>query len=72
MVTAVTKGISKLADRINLPIRITVEKGNLNDQTHFKNTYHQINNRLRKGSLVVFDKGTNSLENTALIRADEM
>ncbi|NOQ48002.1 MAG: IS1634 family transposase [Methanococcoides sp.] len=68
----ITIGISELADPINLPFGITVEKGNLNDQTHFKKTYHQVNRRLRKGSLVVFDKGANSIENTALIRADEM
>jgi transposase len=68
----ITIGISELADPINLPIGITVEKGNLNDQTHFKKTYYQINKRLRKGSLVVFDKGANSIGNTALIRADEM
>ena len=68
----ITIGISELADPINLPIGITVEKGNLNDQTHFKKTYHQVNKRLRKGSLVVFDKGANSIGNTALIRADEM
>ncbi|MCM1986348.1 IS1634 family transposase [Methanococcoides seepicolus] len=68
----ITIGISELADPINLPIGITVEKGNLNDQTHFKKTYHQVNKRLRKGSLVVFDKGANSIENTGLIRADEM
>jgi transposase len=68
----ITIGISELADPINLPIGITVEKGNLNDQTHFKTTYHQVNKRLRKGSLVVFDKGANSIDNIALIRADEM
>ena len=68
----ITIGISELADPINLPIGITVEKGNLNDQTHFKKTYHQVNKRLKKGSLVVFDKGANSIENTSLIRADEM
>jgi transposase len=68
----ITIGISELADPINLPIGMTVEKGNLNDQTHFKKAYHQVNKRLRKVSLVVFDKGANSIDNIALIRADEM
>jgi transposase len=68
----ITIGISELADPINIPIGITVEQGNLNDQTHFKKTYHQVNKRLRKDSLVVFDKGANSIDNIALIRADEM
>jgi len=65
-------GITELADPINFPFGITVEKGNLNDQTHFKKTYQQVNKRLKKGSLVVFDKGANSTTNIALIRADEM
>ena len=44
--------------------------GNLNDQTHFKKTYQQSSNRLREGSLVIFDKGANSVANTQMIRAD--
>lgn len=65
-------GISELADPINVPIGITVEQGNLSDQTHFKRTYQQVNRRLKQGSLVVFDKGAHSVDNTAMIRADEM
>jgi transposase len=68
----ITLGISELADPINVPIGITVDKGNLNDQKHFRKTYQQVNKRLKQGSLVVFDKGANSIENTALVRADEM
>ena len=37
-----------------IPIGMTIEPGNLNDQTHFKKTYHQSSNRLREGSLVIF------------------
>jgi transposase len=66
----ITLGISELADSINLPSGITVEKGNLNDQNHFKKTYHQVNKIIGKDSLVVFDKGANSIDNIALIRAD--
>jgi transposase len=68
----ITIGVSELSDPINIPIGFTVEQGNVNDQTHFKKTYRQINKRLRKNSLVVFDKGANSKGNTSLIRADEM
>ncbi|AEH60669.1 transposase [Methanosalsum zhilinae DSM 4017] len=68
----ITLGISELADPINVPIGITVEQGNLSDQTHFKRTYQQVNRRLKQGSLVVFDKGAHSVDNTAMIRADEM
>ncbi|ODV48850.1 hypothetical protein SAMN06295989_11140 [Methanohalophilus euhalobius] len=68
----VTLGISELAKPINVPVGITVEKGNLNDQKHFKKTYQQVNRRLNRGSLVVFDKGAHSVDNTSLIREDEM
>ncbi|MDN5309136.1 MAG: hypothetical protein PWP14_530 [Methanolobus sp.] len=68
----ITLGIAELADPINVPIGITVEQGNLHDQKHFRKTYQQVNKRLKQGSLVVFDKGAHSIENTALIRADDM
>lgn len=64
--------ISELADPIHVPIGVTVEKGNMNDQTHFKKTYQQVSNKLEENSLVVFDKGANSIANIALVRADKM
>lgn len=68
----ITLGISELADPINVPIGITVEQGNLQDQKHFRKTYQQVNSRLKQGSLVVFDKGAHSIGNTTLIRKDEV
>lgn len=68
----ITLGVSELADPINLPVGITVEKRNVPDQTHFKKTYQQVKSRLNKESLVVFDKGANSIKNLALIKEDEM
>ncbi|WP_319506633.1 transposase [uncultured Methanolobus sp.] len=68
----ITIGVAELADPINVPIGITVEKGNLQDQKHFKKTYYQVNNRMEQGSLVVFDKGAHSKGNIDLIREDEM
>ena len=65
-------GVTELSDPINIPIGMTIEPGNLNDQTHFKKTYQQSNNRLREGSLVIFDKGANSVVNTQMIRADNL
>jgi transposase len=53
-------------------VGITVEQGNLNDQKHFKKTYQQVNRRMKRVSLVVFDKGAHSVDNTSLIREDEM
>ncbi|WP_409199113.1 hypothetical protein [Methanospirillum lacunae] len=51
---------------------MTIEPGNLNDQTHFTKTYRQSRNRLREGSLVIFDKGANSVANTQIIQADNL
>jgi len=68
----ITMGVSELADPINIPIGLTIEPGNLNDQTHFKKTYRQSSGRLKEGSLVIFDKGANSITNIAMIRADNL
>ncbi len=68
----ITVGISELAGPINIPIGITVNKGNLNDSKHFDDTYKQINEWLKPGSLIVFDKGAHSKKNIDLILADKM
>ena len=68
----ITVGLSELADPINVPIGLTVEPGNTNDQNHFEKTYRQVRDRLKEDSLVIFDKGANSITNTAMIRADNM
>jgi len=51
---------------------VTVKPGNVNDISHFSATYGQVRNRLRKGSLVIFDKGGHSKKNVELILADKM
>jgi len=68
----ITIGVSELIDPINVPIGITVEPGNVNDQKHFQKTFRQVNKRLKKGSLVIFDKGANSINNISLIRKDAL
>jgi transposase len=68
----ITLGITELADPINIPIGLTIEPGNTNDQKHFEKTYLQVKDRLKKDSLVIFDKGANSIENTAMIRTDNL
>jgi len=68
----ITLGVSELSAPINLPVGITVEKGNMNDQTHFKKTYQQVKDRLKDNSLIVFDKGANSIDNLDLIKGDGM
>jgi transposase len=65
-------GVSELSEPINVPIGLTIAPGNTNDQTHFEKTYLQVKDRLKRDSLVVFDKGANSLTNTAMIRADNL
>ena len=39
---------------------------------HFAETYDQIRDRLKPGSLITFDKGANSKTNIDLILADKM
>ncbi|RQD92312.1 IS1634 family transposase, partial [Methanosalsum natronophilum] len=65
----ITLGITEVAEPINVPIGITTEKGNVADQTHFKATYDQVKKHLEKDSLVVFDRGANSLTNTQMVLA---
>jgi transposase len=56
-------GLAELASPINVPIGMTVREGNVNDQVHFDDTFNQVKDRLRKGSLVTFDQGANRKEN---------
>ena len=60
----ITVGMSELSHPINIPIGITVREGNVNDQVHFKDTFEQVKDRLKEGSMVVFDQGANRKENT--------
>lgn len=59
----ITVGVSELAQPINIPIGMTVREGNINDQVHFNDTFDQVKDRLRPGSLVVFDRGANRKPN---------
>ena len=44
-----------------------MNKGNVLDLEHFSDTYTQVKRRLKKGSLVVFDKGANTTDNLKII-----
>jgi transposase len=68
----ITVGISELASPINVPIGLTVNAGNINDQKHFDATYSQVKRKLKPGSLVVFDKGADSKGNNETILNDKM
>ena len=66
----ITVGVSELKKPINIPIGITVNKGNVLDLQHFPETYNQVKSKLKKGSLIVFDKGANTIDNIKLIQED--
>lgn len=59
----ITMGISELSKPINVPIGMTVREGNVHDQIHFDDTFGQVKDRLREGSIVVIDQGANRKEN---------
>jgi len=55
-----------------LPVGLSIQPGNINDQTHFKITYQQIKPGLRTGSVLVFDAGATGAPNLDLLVADKM
>lgn len=68
----ITFGVAQLRKPINIPIGLTIDKGNVNDQTHFRTTFDQVKSRLETDSLVVFDKGGNGKENINSVIASKM
>jgi transposase len=68
----ITFGVTELRNPINIPIGLTIQEGNVNDQKHFQTTFHQINNCLKKNSTIVFDKGANSKKNLDFVIASKM
>lgn len=68
----ITVGISQLSAPMNIPVGLTVQSGNVNDQTHFKSTFLQVCSRLKENSRVVFDKGGQSKDNLNLVLAHKM
>src|SRR3989338_3690668 len=68
----ITIGISQLSAPMNIPVGLTVQSGNINDQTHFKSTFLQVCSVLKENSRIVFDKGGQSKENLDLVLAHKM
>jgi transposase len=66
-----TLGAAQLAPPYDVPIGLTVEAGNLNDQAHMKATYGQVRRFLEPGSLIVFDRGANDKSNLDRIEMDD-
>ena len=67
----VTVGIAQ-AQHSQVPVGLSIQPGNINDQDHFKVTYQQIKPGLRKGSVLVFDAGATGAPNLDLITSDKM
>lgn len=67
----VTIGIAQ-AQHSQVPIGLSIQSGNINDQNHFKITYNQIKPGLRQGSVLVFDAGATGAPNLDLITQDKM
>jgi transposase len=65
-----TLGAAQLAPPYNIPIGLTVEAGNINDQAHMWKTYGQVRPFLQERSLVVFDRGANDKTNLDRICLD--
>ncbi len=55
-----------------LPVGLTVQPGNVNDQTHFNKTFQQIKPGLRTGSCLIFDAGASGAPNFDLIVSHKM
>ncbi len=68
----ITFGITELRKPINIPIGLTIAKGNVNDQKHFQTTFDQVRGNLKKDSLAIFDKGANGKDNLNSVIAHKM
>ncbi len=67
-----TMGLSALAQPINVPIGMTIQPGNVNDNTHFAHTFNQVKRKLKPGSLITFDRGPASKDNIDLVLQSKM
>jgi len=67
----VTIGLAQ-DQRSQLPVGLSIQPGNINDQNHFKITYQQIKPGLRTGSVLVFDAGATGIPNLDLLVSDKM
>ena len=61
-----------MATPIDMPIGMTIREGNINDQVHFNDTFDQVVNRLKPGSMVVFDQGANRKTNLDKVEAHKL
>jgi len=55
-----------------LPVGLSIQPGNINDQNHFKITYQQIKPGLRTGSVLIFDAGATGIPNFDILVSSKM
>ncbi|MFA6680175.1 MAG: hypothetical protein WCR96_06790 [Candidatus Methanomethylophilaceae archaeon] len=65
-----TLGVAQLAPPYDIPIALTIEAGNISDQTHMWKTYGQVRHLLQEKSRVLFDRGANDKTNLDRIWMD--
>jgi transposase len=52
----------------NIPTALTIQKGNVQDKTHFNHTFNVAKKVLEKGSVLIFDCGANTKTNKKMVR----
>ena len=67
-----TFGVAELGKPYFIPLALTVMPGNTSDMTHFKETYNEASKHTKPGTLFVFDKGANSINNLSLVDESNM
>jgi len=55
----------------NIPTALTIQKGNVQDKTHFNHTFNVAKKVLEKGSMLIFDCGANTKTNKKMVRNGE-
>ena len=51
----------------NIPTALSIQKGNVQDKTHFKHTFKIVSKVLDPGSLIIFDCGGNTKKNKKMV-----
>ncbi len=55
----------------NIPTALIIQKGNVQDKTHFNHTFNVAKKVLEKGSILIFDCGANTKTNKKIVRKGE-
>ncbi len=55
----------------NIPTALTIQKGNVQDKTHFDHIFNVAKKVLEKGSILIFDCGANTKTNKKMVRKGE-